>query len=161
MAVDMFLKLDGVQGESQDSKHKGEIEIMSFSWGVSQSGAAAHGAGGGAGKVNVQDFSIVKLLDTASPELMEKVCRGEHIGSALLTLRKAGDGKDQQEYLKIKLTDVLVSSYQTGGGNGGVPAEQVSFSFQNVEVSAAEIRQDGSIGGWKNTTSCHFGGGKG
>lgn len=157
MAVDMFLKLDGVKGESQDSKHKDEIQILSFSWGLSQT---AQGAGGGAGasKVSVSDFQIVKRLDTASPQLMEMACSGEHIGSGLLTLAKAGDNKGQQEYMKIKFSDILISSYSTGGSNTGDPAEQISLNFSNVEVSAAEIKADGSIGDWKNSTSCHFGG---
>jgi len=156
MAVDMFLKLDGVKGESQDSKHKGEIEIMSFSWGISQQSAVAHGSGGGAGKVSVSDFSIVKRIDTASPQLMEAVCQGQHLGSGLITLRKAGE--NQLEYLKIKLTDILISGYQTSGNSGtGEPAEQVTFSFQNVEVSATEQRADGKLGDVV-TTSCNFAG---
>lgn len=158
MAVDMFLKLDGIKGESTNDKHKDEIEVMSFSWGLSQQGALAHGNGAAAGKVSVQDFSFVKRLDTASPQLLEASCRGEHIGFGLLTLAKAGGDRGQQEYLKIKFSDILISSYQTGGSQGGDPAEQISLNFSNVEVSAAEIRPDGSIGGWKNTTSCHFGG---
>ena len=153
MAVDMFLKLDGIKGESTSSKHKDEIEVLSFSWGVSQAQATG---GGGAGKLNIQDLSFVKRLDTASPQLLEASCRGEHIGFGLLTLAKAGE--QQQDYLKIKFSEVLISSYQTGGSQGGDPAEQISLSFQNVEVSAAEVNPDGSIGGWKNTTSCHFGG---
>lgn len=156
MSVDMFLKIDGIEGESQSSKHKGEIEILSFTWGLSQTGSP-RGGGGGAGKVNVQDFSIVKQLDTATPQLIELACRGEHVGSALLTLAKAG-GNGGQEYLKIKLTDILVSSYSTGGSSSVMPAEQVSFSFQDVEIAAAEVRPDGSIGGWKTSTSCHFNG---
>lgn len=151
MAVDMFLKIDGIQGESRDNKHKGEIEILSFSWGVTNSGSGQVGGGAGAGKVNVQDFSIVKQLDTTSPEFLERACAGQHLGSALLTLvRRSGGKGEQQEYLKIKLSDILVSSYQTSGGsNLGVPAEQVSFSFQHAEVSAAD-----GFGGWKNGGSC-------
>lgn len=155
MAVDMFFKIDGIQGESTSDKHKGEIEILSFSWGLNQTGAAAGGPGAAAGKVNLQDFSIVKQLDTATPQLLDRACRGEHIGSALLTLTRSGDR--QQDYLKIKLTDIVVSSYSTGGSNAGLPAEQVSFSFNEVEVSAAEVRPDGSIGGWRTTTGCDFG----
>jgi type VI secretion system secreted protein Hcp len=156
MAVDMFLKLEGVQGESTSDKHKGEIEIMSFSWGMNQSTAQAGGAG--AGKVSVQDFSFVKQLDTASPQLIELACRGQHVGEALLTLTKTGSKEQQQEYLKIKLTDILISSYQTGGTNSSIPSEQVSFNYSSIEVQAAELRPDGSIGGWKATGDCHFGG---
>lgn len=131
----MFLKLDGIDGESVDSKHKGEIDILSFSWGVSNSGAAGHG-GASAGKVALNDFSIVKSLDKASPQLIEKIWQGEQLGSGLLTLRKAGD--KPVEYLKIKFSDVLISGYQTGGSGQSEPVEQVSFAFQSVEVSAAE-----------------------
>ena len=156
MAVDMFLKLDGIEGESTDSKHKDEIEVLSFSWGVSNPATAARG-GAAAGKVSPTDFSIVKRLDTASPQLLEKICQGEHIGFGLLTLQKSGE--KPVEYLKIKLTDILISGYSTGGNNGtGEPAEQVSFSFSSVEVSAAEQGPDGSTGGWKTTTSCSFSG---
>src|SRR5687768_9548507 len=119
MAVDMFLKLDGIKGESQDSKHKGEIEIMSFSWGVSQTGAHATGGGGGAGKVSMNDLSVMKELDSATPQFMEMICNGQAAPSGVLTLRKAGE--KPLEYLKIKITDVLISSYQTGGNGGGVP----------------------------------------
>ena len=154
MAVDMFLKLDGIKGESQDSKHKDEIEIVSFSWGLNQQVATAGGAA--AGKVSALDFSIVKQLDAATPQLIEMACQGEHLGSGLLTLRKAGG--EQQDYLKIKLTDILISSYQTGGSSAGLPAESISFSFGNIEISAAEQKEDGSISGWSNPTSCHFGG---
>ena len=155
MAVDMFLKIDGIMGESTDDKHKGEIQILSFSWGLNQTAGTAGGGGSAAGKVNLQDFSIVKQLDTATPQLLDRACRGEHIGEALLTLAKSGG--TQQDYLKIKLTDIVVSSYSTGGSNAGLPAEQVSFSYGDVEVSAAELRPDGSIGGWKTTTGCNFG----
>ena len=155
MAVDMFLKLDGIDGESADSKHKDEIEVLSFSWGVSS--PAAGGRGGlSAGKVSSNDLSIVKRLDTSSPQLIEKICQGEHISSGLLTLQKAGE--KPVEYLKIKLTDILISGYSTGASGGGEPVEQVSFSFSGIEVSAAEQRPDGSIGSWKTTTTCSFGG---
>src|SRR5688572_6928005 len=157
MAVDMFLTLDGIKGESKDSKHAGEIEILSFSWGGAQSSGHGAGGGGGAGKVSLNDFSIMKELDTASPQFMELLCNGQSAGSGLLTLRKAGE--KPLEYLKIKMTDVFISSYQTGGsGSGaGVPVEQVSFSFSNVEISTFEQKQDGSLGG-EVTTSCNFGG---
>lgn len=159
MAVDMFLKLDGIDGESVNSKHKGAIEVLSFSWGVSNTETAGRGRAS-ASEVSPTDFSIVKRLDTASPQLIEKICQGEHIGSGLLTLSRAGE-KAPLEYLKIKLNDILISGYQTGGSGGeSEPVEQVSFSFQSVEVSAAEQRKDGSIGGWKTSTSCSFGRGR-
>lgn len=115
--VDYFLKVDGIDGESTDSRHAGEIEIESFSWGASQTGTHS-GGGGGAGKVNMQDFHFVMKTNKASPKLFMAVATGEHIQDAVLTLRKSG--KDQQEFLKVKLSDLLVSSYQTGGSSSDV-----------------------------------------
>jgi type VI secretion system secreted protein Hcp len=107
---DAFLKLDGIKGESADAKHKGEIDILSFSWGVQQTGTSASGGGGGSGKVKFHDLQITKKTDAASPLLMLNCANGAHLKEASLTVRKAGG--EQLEYLKIKLTDVLVSSYQ-------------------------------------------------
>jgi type VI secretion system secreted protein Hcp len=136
MAVDMFLKIDGIDGGSRDHKHKGEIELLSYSWGLSQSGGAT-GGGGGAGKVVVQDFSIVKQLDAASPQLMEKCCQGEHIASVQVTLVNKGT---REEFYKIKLNDCIISSYQTGGADSGGagPMDQVSFNFGSVDLQAAD-----------------------
>src|SRR5215475_13562619 len=100
MAYDAFLKLDGIKGESQDHKHKGEIDVMSFSFGAQQVGAQATGGGGGSGKVSFQDFHIVKKVDAASPLLMLNCASGTHIKEANFVVRKAGG--DQLEYLKIK-----------------------------------------------------------
>ena len=146
MAVDYFLKLDGIEGESPDSKHKGEIEIESFSWGATQTGSHAAGGGGGAGKVSMQDFHFVMKVNKASPKLMLACANGEHLKSALLTARKAG--KDQQEYLKVTMSDLLVSSYQTGGSNGGeVPMDQISLNFSKLEYEYKEQKADGTLGG--------------
>jgi type VI secretion system secreted protein Hcp len=113
MAYDAFLKLTDVKGESADSKHKGEIDILSFSFGANQTGSSAHGGGGGTGKVSLQDFHFVHSVDQSSPVLFQKCATGEHLKEALITVRKAGG--EQLEYLKIKLTDVLVSSVQQAG----------------------------------------------
>ena len=146
-AVDYFLKIEGIDGESQDSKHKGEIELQSWSWGTSQSGSFASGGGGGAGKVSMQDFHFVMPVNKASPKLMLACATGEHIPKATLTARKAG--KNQQEYLKYTFSDILVSSYQTGGsgGNGVIPVDQVSFNFAKIEQEYKEQKADGSLGG--------------
>src|SRR5262245_38880290 len=111
-AVDYFLKIKGIDGESADGKHKGEIDVESWSWGETQSGTGQFGGGSGAGKVQMQDFHFVMKMNKATPKLMLACASGEHIADALLTCRKAG--KDQQEFLKIKFTDLLVSSYQSG-----------------------------------------------
>jgi len=148
MAVDMFLKLDGVQGESQDKTHKNEIEIESFSWGANQSGTASHGGGMGAGRVQMQDFNFVMNVNKASPKLMLCCANGEHIKSAILTCRKAG--KEQQEYLKVTFTDILVSSYQTSGAGASsvdLPVDQISLNFSKVEIEYKEQKPDGTLGG--------------
>jgi type VI secretion system secreted protein Hcp len=144
MAVDYFLKIDGVDGESQDQKHKGEIQVESWSWGVSQTGTSAHGSGLGAGRATFQDFSIMKHVDKASPHLMLKCATGEHIKKAVMIARKAG--KDQMEYLKITFQDLLVPSYHTTG-SGDIPQESVSLNFSKVEYEYKEQKADGSLGG--------------
>jgi type VI secretion system secreted protein Hcp len=145
--VDYFLKLDGVDAESTDDKHKGAIEIESFSWGETQSGTAGRGGGAGAGKVQPQDFHFVKKVDKATPVLFIGCATGHHYKSAVLTGRKAGGG--QQEYLKITMEDVLISSYQTSGSSHSdvVPTEQVSLNFGKLEFSYKEQKADGSLGG--------------
>lgn len=145
--VDYFLKIDGVPGESMDSKHKGEIEIESFSWGATQSGTSAHGGGAGAGRVNMQDFHFVMRVNKSSPKLMLACAQGDHIKSAILTCRKAG--KEQQEYLKVTFSDILVSSYQTGGSGHGdvVPMDQISLNFTKLEIEYKEQKPDGTLGG--------------
>jgi type VI secretion system secreted protein Hcp len=145
--VDYFLKVKGIDGESADGKHKGEIDVESWSWGETQSGTGHFGGGGGAGKVQMQDFHFVMKMNKATPKLMLACASGEHIAEALLTCRKAG--KDQQEFLKIKFTDLLVSSYQTGGSHGSdvVPTDQISLNYAKIEFEYKEQKADGSLGG--------------
>jgi type VI secretion system secreted protein Hcp len=146
-AVDYFLKIDGVPGEATDHKHKDEIQLDSFSWGETNSGThAATGGGGGAGKVSMQDFHFTMRVNKASPKLMVACATGEHIKEALLTCRKAG--KEQQEFLKIKFTDLLISSYQTGGSGHGdvVPTDQISFNFSTIVFDYKPQKQDGTLG---------------
>lgn len=142
-AVDYFLKIDGIPGESFDAKHKDEIVVLSFSWGASQTGALALGGRDVAGKVQFQDMKFVKTVDKASPQLMLKCATGYHIKGAILTARKAG--RDQQDYLKWTLTDVLVSSYQTGGSQGAIATDQFSLNFSRIDVEYIQQRPDGSL----------------
>lgn len=143
-SVDYFLKLDGIQGESTDSKHKNEIDIESWSWGQNNDGSHAYGGGGGAGKVNMQDFSFSMRHNKASPKLFLACATGDHIKEALLTCRKAG--KEQQEYLKIKFSDLLISSYNTGGSNSDVvPVDQITFNFSKIEFTYAPQKPDGKL----------------
>jgi len=146
-AVDYFLKLDGVPGESTDSKHPGEIDLLSFSWGQTNSGTSGHGSGAGAGKVSPQDFNFVKKLDKSSPVLFIGCATGAVYKTATVTARKAG-GK-QEDYLIFKMSDVLISSYQTGGSAGSdvIPTEQFSFNFAKLEMAYKEQKADGSLGG--------------
>jgi type VI secretion system secreted protein Hcp len=145
--VDYFLKIDGIEGESGDHKHKGEIELDSWSWGSTNSGSHHSGGGGGAGKVSMQDFHFVMRCNKASPKLLLANAGGDHIKSAILTCRKAG--KDQQEFLKITLSDLLVSSYQTGGSAHGdiIPTDQISLNFAKIEYGYKEQKPDGTLGG--------------
>jgi type VI secretion system secreted protein Hcp len=142
MAVDMFLKLDGIKGESGDHKHKDEIHIESFSWGLSQTGAHGTGGGGGAGKVSVHDISVTKFLDESSTALMLACCSGKHIPSGLITVRKAGD--KPLEYLKIKLTDILISGVQEAGHGGDQLSENVTLNFAKFHVEYQKQKPDGS-----------------
>ena len=146
-AVDYFLKIDGVDGESTDDKHKGEIELESFSFGASNAGSFSSGGGGGSGKVAMQDFHFVKKIDKSSPKLFVACATGEHLKTITLTCRKAG--KDQQEFLKIVLTDSMVTSYQDGGSAGAdiVPMDQISVGFSKIELKYKEQKPDGSLGG--------------
>ncbi len=146
-AVDFFLKLEGIDGESHDHKHKGSIDIESWSWGASQSGSHSAGGGGGAGKVSMQDFHFVMKVSKASPKLMLACATGEHIKKATLVCRKAG--AQQQEYMKVEMCDLLVSSFQTGGsGHGDArPVDQVSLNFAKIEIEYKEQKPDGTLGG--------------
>jgi type VI secretion system secreted protein Hcp len=145
-AVDYFLKIDTIDGESKADKHKKDIDIESFSFGASQSGTFAGGGGGGAGKVSMQDFHFTMGMNTASPALFLACASGQHIPKAVLTCRKAG--KDQQEFLKYTMSDLIVSSYQTGGSSGGiVPTDQISLNFAKIEIEYKEQDAKGQVTG--------------
>jgi type VI secretion system secreted protein Hcp len=146
MAVDMFFKIGDLKGESVDAKHKGEIDVLAWSWGLSQSGTTHQGTGGGAGKVNVQDLSFTKYVDKSSPNLMLFCCNGKHVTEATLTVRKAGE--NPLEYLVIKLNEILVSSLSTGGSGGEDRlTENVTLNFAKVNVSYQPQKADGSADG--------------
>jgi type VI secretion system secreted protein Hcp len=152
MAVDYFLKIDGIDGESKDAKHKGEIDIESFSWAATQTGTGHHGGGSGAGKVQAGDVHFTsKYMSKASPKMFLALCSGEHIKKAVLICRKAGT--EQQEYLKWTFSDLVISSYNAGGhgGGDGLPTEQFGINFTKIEYEYKEQKPDGTLGGATTT----------
>jgi type VI secretion system secreted protein Hcp len=144
----IFLKIDGIDGESHFDGHKGEIDVLSWSWGVSQTATTHVGGGGGAGRANVSDLSFVHSVDLATPNLLKNCFIGKHIGSATLTQRKAG-GDKSLPFLAIKMTDVIISSVSSGGSDGGGerPTESVSLNFAQVEFTYKQ--QDDKTGAEK------------
>jgi len=153
MAADIFAKIGDIKGESIDDKHKDEVEVLSWSWGVSTAGPEAQGSAGstgGAGKANFTDFSFTHHVDKASPALFKMCATGEHIKEATITARKSGKG--QQEFLIIKMSDVIVTSVHSGGGaDTGATAEHVALQFAKVDLEYKPPKQDGSL-----DASLHF-----
>jgi len=145
MAMDMFMKIADIKGESVDDKHKEEIDVLAWSWGFQQSGNAHAGGGAGAGKVNVHDLSFTKHIDKSSPDLYLSCCNGKHLGSAVLTVRKAGE--QPLEYLIITMEDVIIASISPGGSGGEDKlAENVSLNFARVKVDYTEQTAKGGSG---------------
>jgi type VI secretion system secreted protein Hcp len=145
MAVDMFMKIGDLKGEALDHKHKDEIDVLAWSWGMSNSGSAHVGGGAGAGKVNVQDLSFTKYIDKSSTPLMLATCNGKHFPQALLTVRKAGE--KPVEYLKIKMTDLIITSVSTGGSGGEDRlTENVTLNFAKVHVDYTPQDAKGAAG---------------
>ncbi len=143
MAVDMFIKIGDIKGEARDDTHRDEIDVLSWSWGLNQSGTMHISGGGGAGKVNVQDLSFTKYVDKSSTNLMLACCNGKHYPEALLTVRKAGE--NPVEYIKVMMTDVLITGVSTGGSGGEDQiTENVSLNFAKVKVEYTPQKPDGS-----------------
>ena len=141
----MFLKLDGVKGESLDKVHTKEIDVLAWSWGMSNSGTAHVGGGAGAGKVSVQDLSFSKYVDSSSPNLMLNCCNGKHFKDALLTVRKAGG--NPVEYVRIKIEEVLIAGVSTGGSGGEDRLiESVILNFGKVSVDYTPQDAKGAAG---------------
>lgn len=158
MGFDIFLRIDGIQGESKDAGHKDEIDILSYAWGESQPAAPSAGGGGGAGKVTMQDFRFAMHVNRASSKLFLACASGTHIKNAILTVR--GPGAGAPEFLKWSLTDVTVASYQTAGdaSAGQPPTDQVSLRFAKIEVEYRLVKPDGSLdapikAGWDLTAN--------
>jgi type VI secretion system secreted protein Hcp len=141
VAADIFAKIGDIKGESLDSKHKGEIEVLSWSWGVTNP-AKVTGSGAGAGKATFHDLSFTHKIDKASPFLMKGCATGQHLKEATITHRKAGKG--QQEYLVIKMNDVVITSVaEDDSKESGY--ETVSMVFAKVDLEYRPQKSDGSL----------------
>lgn len=145
MAVDMFIKIGDIKGESKDKTHKDEIDILAWSWGMSNSGSAHVGGGAGAGKVNVQDLSFTKYTDKATPYLMMAACNGKHYDNAKLIVRKAGE--HPVEYIVIEMEEVLITSISAGGSGGEDRlTENVTLNFAKVKYDYVPQDDKGKAG---------------
>ena len=143
MAADIFAKIADIKGESLDSKHKDEIEVLSFSWGLTNPGTVSSGTGSGPGKVTFHDLSIVHRIDKASPLLMQACATGKHFKEATITHRKAG--KDQHEFLIVKMNDVIITGVTHAGAGDGQNSENVSLTFAKIELEYKAQKADGSL----------------
>ena len=143
--VDCFLKVAGIDGEASDAAFPKHIEVDSWSWGETNSGTHGSGGGGGAGKVAMQDMNFVTKIGQHSASLAQACATGQHIPTVELNCRKAGD--KGQVYFKVKLSDVLVSSYQTGGSSHGdvIPTDQMSFNFARIEFAYGKQDAKGKV----------------
>ena len=142
---DYFLKIDGIDGESQDDKHKNEIHVSSFSFGVTNAGTGGSNLGSGGGRSNMQDMHFTKVVDQASPNLFIACATGKHFDTATVTVRRAGE--NPQEYLTYELSEVFVSSISTSGHEGGgIAQESCSLNFSKVKITYTPQNPDGSPG---------------
>jgi type VI secretion system secreted protein Hcp len=142
MAVDFFLKLDGIEGESADEKQKNQIQLLSFSWGGSQVTSVAGTGGSGAGKADLSDFSIMKYMDKASPKLFQALVKGTHIKTGNLVAIKSGaDGKP---FLKIDFKEMFVTSQQVSASSE-IPSESVSFSYNEIKIEYSAQNEQGIL----------------
>lgn len=162
MPFDAFVKVDTIPGESTDQKHSQWIEVLSFSWGVSQTATGSSSSGGGkaAERASHNDFSVVKTLDKASPKLFLACCKGDHIKTVTIELCRATG--DKQKYMEYKMQDVLVTSVRPGGSSHGgesLPLEEISFNYGKITQTYTETdHQTGKAKGdtitfWEQTTN--------
>ena len=144
MASDIFAKIGDIKGESADDKHKDEIEVLSFSWGVANTATIGAGGGGaGAGRATFHDLSFTHTIDKASPRLLQACATGSHLPEATITHRKAGKG--QQEFLVIKMNDIIITGVSLGDSGGGGTSENVTLAFAKIDLEYRPQRPDGSL----------------
>lgn len=156
MSSDFHIKFDGVDGEATHKDHKGEIELLSWSWGVSQHSGSMSGGGSGKGKAVPGDFSFTHLYDKASPVLAKHCVSGKHFPTVKLTARKAGEG--QKDFLVITMKEVFISNVAPSGSHGGDLVESVSCTYKDIEFAyKAQDNKGGLTGevkfGWNVATT--------
>lgn len=142
MAVDYFLKLDGVQGESTADGHKDEIQILSFSWGASNVSSVAGTGGSGAGKVDLSDLNVMIFFDKSTPKFFKSVCTGQHIKTGTLTATKSGAGN--KPYLKVDLKELFVTSLQVSASSE-IPSVSVSFTYNEIKMDYSVQDEQGNL----------------
>lgn len=141
MAVDYFLKLDGIQGESTDSKHKNEIQILSWSWGASNISSVAGTGGSGAGKADLSDLSVMAFFDKSTPKFFKAVCKGDHIPTGTLTATKGGADKP---YLKVDFKELFVTGLQLSASSE-IPSVSISFSYNEIKIDYSQQDEKGNL----------------
>ncbi|MBT9330200.1 Hcp family type VI secretion system effector [Paracidobacterium acidisoli] len=142
MAVDYFLKLDGIQGESEDAAHKDEIQIMSWSWGASQVSSVSGTGGSGAGKADLSDFSIMTNFDKGTPKFFKSICEGAHIKTGTMTAIKSG--ANNKPYLKVDFKELFVSSLQISASSE-IPTVSISFTYNEIKVDYSVQNEQGNL----------------
>jgi type VI secretion system secreted protein Hcp len=160
MASDIFLKVKGIDGESTDKGHEKWMEIESFSWGAHQAASSrvSTAGGGTSARADFGDLSIVKMLDSASPNLALACASGQHIDEVTLELQRAA-GESKVKYMEYKLNDVIISSISVGGGGNSVPVETLSFNYAKISWTYTMQKRAGGGGGgnvaagWDLTTN--------
>jgi len=145
-SADRYLKLDGIEGESTAKGFERQIEVLSFSWGVSQSSSTAGGGGGGAGKVSFQDFHFVKEIDKSSPVLFQSTVSGNRIKNGMLSFVRSGGGPRAVVLYQIELKEILIGLLQQDSASDTVPTEQISLNFDQITLRYFPANQDGSVG---------------
>jgi type VI secretion system secreted protein Hcp len=142
MAVDYFLKLDGIEGESADEKHKNQIQLMSWSWGASNMSSVAGTGGSGAGKVDMSDFSMMTYFDKSTPKFFKNISKGTHITKG--TLEAIKSGADGKPYLKIDFQEIFITSLQMSASSE-VPSVSISFTYNEIKVDYSQQDEKGNL----------------
>ncbi|HEX7359182.1 MAG TPA: type VI secretion system tube protein Hcp [Bryobacteraceae bacterium] len=159
MSVEIFLKLDGIEGESTKKDAENQIELFSFSNGASNPSSVSMGTGSGAGKVDLSSLSLQKQLDKASPKLFMACCKGTHIATGTMIVRESTGDADPKIYYQYDMKEVFVDSVSWGGAaGGGKPSESVSLSFKSIVISYWPQESSGTLGtkisdGWDVSTN--------